>query len=121
MLSARDQFFSATAPTSAGIGLGVEVISELQPPVYNVTTMPLISSNGHVEYKNGGKTPANSPVESQTPKLNGEMRKDNGRFSNLPAREPIDMEFKNLSLTVKLGFRKGELFYNFTKYSKYSL
>ncbi|KAI8119326.1 ATP-binding cassette sub-family G member 1 [Lucilia cuprina] len=107
MLSARDQFFSTTAPSTAAMGLGLEVVSESQPPVYNTTTMPLLTSNGHLDYKNGGRTPANSPVETQAPTLKSEMAKDNGRFSNLPTREPIDMEFKNLSLTVNLGFRRG--------------
>ncbi|KAM7352809.1 ATP-binding cassette sub-family G member 4 isoform 1-T4 [Cochliomyia hominivorax] len=106
MLSARDQFFSGTAPSSAGIGLGVEVVSSPPPPVYKSTTVPLLSSNGHLDYKNGGRTPANSPVETKPPTIKSEMAENNGRFSNLPSREPIDMEFKNLSLTVKLGFKR---------------
>lgn len=115
MSSARDQFFSGTAPSSAAIGLGVEIVSSPPPPVYNTTTMPLLSSsNGHLNLRNGtgGRTPANSPTEPQPPTtIKSEIAKDGGRFSNLPSREPIDMEFKNLSLTVKLGFRKGKLFY----------
>lgn len=106
MLSARDQFLSSTTSSTAGIGLGVEIVSSSQqPPVYSSTTMPLVSSNGHME-KTNGRTPANSPVDTQIPKIKSVT--DNGRFSNLPSRNPIDMEFKNLSLTVKLGFRKGK-------------
>lgn len=109
MLSARDQFFSGTTSSTAAMGLGFEVIAENQSPVYNATTMPLLALNGRHQITNGTRTPANSPIETPAPPvLKSQTAKDNGGFSNLPAREPIDMEFKNLSLTVQLGFRKGK-------------
>ncbi|XP_073824320.1 ATP-binding cassette sub-family G member 4 [Musca autumnalis] len=106
MLSAREQFFANTAPSSgASVGLGIEIVGEMQP-VYNSTTMPLKSANGS---RRESKTPANSPVDTQEPMQNGNTLdgKEMERFSNLPSREPVDMQFNNLSLTVNLGFRKG--------------
>ncbi|XP_061392278.1 ATP-binding cassette sub-family G member 4-like [Musca vetustissima] len=108
MISAREQFFANTGPTSgASVGLGIEIVSEMQP-VYNSTTMPLKAANGNGSRRES-KTPANSPVDTHPPTLNGNTleEKDMGRFSNLPSREPVDMQFNNLSLTVNLGFRKG--------------
>jgi hypothetical protein len=29
-------------------------------------------------------------------------------FSRLPQREPVDMQFENISYTASLGFRKGK-------------
>jgi len=43
------------------------------------------------------------PVEEE------EVHFDTDALNNLPAREPVDMEFRDLSLTVKLGFNRGEL------------
>lgn len=116
MLTARDRFFADATSNTAGIGLGVEIVSDgPSPPVYNPTTMPLGSTNG-LNRNNGngagGKTPANSPLDIQAPKLETNYKllpqKETERFSNLPSREPVDMDFKNLSLTVKLGFRRGK-------------
>lgn len=33
-------------------------------------------------------------------------------FTNLPKREPVDLQFKDITYTVNLGFRKGEFFLN---------
>ncbi|XP_075151469.1 ATP-binding cassette sub-family G member 4 [Haematobia irritans] len=108
MLSAREQFFSNTGPsTAAGVGLGIEVVGELQP-VYNSTTTPMTATNGYGSRRES-KTVVNTSVDTQVPMSNGKSskEKDVGRFSNLPSREPVDMEFNSLSLTVNLGFRKG--------------
>ncbi|XP_059222107.1 ATP-binding cassette sub-family G member 4 [Stomoxys calcitrans] len=107
MLSARDQFYSNAASPAAAVGLGIEVVGEMQP-VYHSTTMPLTATNGY-DSRRESKTTPNSTNDSHVPALNGKSlrEKDMERFSNLPSREPVDMEFNNLSLTVNLGFRKG--------------
>ncbi|XP_005184543.2 ATP-binding cassette sub-family G member 4 [Musca domestica] len=108
MISAREQFFANTAPTSAAsVGLGIEIVGGM-PPVYNSTTMPLKAANGN-DGRRESKTTSNSQTDmhEHTAKVNTLEEKDAGRFSNLPSRDPVDMQFNNLSLTVNLGFRKG--------------
>lgn len=42
---------------------------------------------------------------------NGRHDLENGNgvgFTNLPYREPIDIQFKDISYTVNLGFNKGK-------------
>lgn len=109
MISAREQFFANTAPTSAAsVGLGIEIVGGM-PPVYNSTTMPLKAANGN-DGRRESKTTSNSQTDmhEHTAKVNTLEEKDAGRFSNLPSRDPVDMQFNNLSLTVNLGFRKGK-------------
>lgn len=78
-----------------------------KPPVYNSTTVPFSVQiqNGKSHYQNGNGVNGNGnghlPVE-------GDSDDEDTHFSNLPHREPVDIEFRDLSLTVNLGFRKGE-------------
>uniref|UniRef100_A0A1B0ABB5 ABC transporter domain-containing protein n=1 Tax=Glossina pallidipes TaxID=7398 RepID=A0A1B0ABB5_GLOPL len=123
MLTAREEFFAGITPATATIGVGIELLSnDANPPtqtVYNPTTLPLSTSNGK-SYTNGVHTSLNGSATNHTTQLviktNGHtINKSNDSnddeinpFSNLPCREPVDLEFKNLSLTVNLGFRKGK-------------
>ncbi|ALC39044.1 CG5853 [Drosophila busckii] len=133
MPTARETFFSADGGT-AGIGLGIEIgdtsASQAGRGVYNATTVPMTSASS---WRNGQTnaatkstssvlaTPTSSPaVASKQPPLQAvseaeaegepeeEFNLDLDALSNLPARESVDMEFKELSLTVKLGFNRGE-------------
>ncbi|XP_062142467.1 ATP-binding cassette sub-family G member 4 [Drosophila sulfurigaster albostrigata] len=133
MLSAREQFFNSDGGT-AGIGLGIEVgessTSKAGRGVYNATTEPMTNASS---WGNGGTntatnaapaaiatsnvtaTPTSSQVAAvkQTPlepvdEGEEEVLFDTDALSNLPCRDPVDIEFKELSLTVKLGFNRGE-------------
>lgn len=126
MLSAREQFFSpSTAPASA-LGLGIEVVDQQSTPVYSQTTVPLTSVHG---WRNGGSVFASAPSANGnephkdhqqtkiqpliTNKSNGYTNDSTEKncvepFSNLPSRQPVDIEFKELSLTVQMGFGKGK-------------
>lgn len=42
---------------------------------------------------------------------------DNFGFSNLPYRDPIDLQFKDITYTVNLGFNKGMIISTFIYYS----
>lgn len=120
MLSAREQFFNDGG--TAGIGLGIEIgessTSKAGRGVYNATTVPMTSANS---WRNGqtSSTPTAAPVVAAAkpqaalePVAEAEGEEDvhfnTDALSNLPAREPVDIEFKELSLTVKLGFNRGE-------------
>lgn len=123
MLTAREEFFAGITPATAAIGVGIELLSnDTNPPtqpVYNPTTLPLSTSNGK-SYTNGVHSSLNGSATNHTTQLviktNGHtINKSNDSnddeinpFSNLPCREPVDLEFKSLSLTVNLGFRKGK-------------
>ncbi|XP_064548464.1 ATP-binding cassette sub-family G member 4 isoform X2 [Drosophila montana] len=123
MLSAREQFFNDGG--TAGIGLGIEIgesgTSRAGRGVYNATTVPMTSANS---WRNGqtstatstSTTPTAAPVlaiakqAALEPVAEGEedVHFNTDALSNLPAREPVDIEFKELSLTVNLGFNRGE-------------
>lgn len=82
------------------IGSHMDVIMSSVPaaaPVYNATTIPLSdSSNGKSSGRNSQSTTgADEKFELKS-------------FSNLPERTPVDIQFKDISYTVKAGFRKGE-------------
>lgn len=70
-------------------------------PVYNSTTIPMSSIiNGNSNYTS---IPTNEP--SNRPEDDYVLKP----FSNLPAREPVDIQFKDVSYTVNVGFRQGRL------------
>ncbi|KAH8410018.1 hypothetical protein KR009_004216 [Drosophila setifemur] len=116
MATAREQFLFGSDNGVAGLGLGIEIGEVTSGRVYNTTTVP-VARNGQsspriivpptppqVAYGNGSnasKQPPLEPVEEE------ELHFDTDALNNLPAREPVDMEFKELSLTVSLGFKRG--------------
>ncbi|XP_026844933.1 ATP-binding cassette sub-family G member 4 [Drosophila persimilis] len=128
MPTAREQFFNA-GDGVAGIGLGIEIGEADSGRVYNATTVPMTSAsswrNGQtstatsttfssaptsapsppqVAYSNGAAAIKQPPLESVAEE---EVHFDSDALNNLPAREPVDIEFKELSLTVNLGFNRG--------------
>lgn len=119
MLSAREQFFNSDGGT-AGIGLGIEIgessTSKAGRGVYNATTVAVTKEQA----TNAAATPsATVPrrikpaqlepvVEGGEGEGDEELHFDTDALSNLPPRQPLDIEFKELSLTVKLGFNRGE-------------
>jgi len=126
MATSREQFLFGSDNGVAGLGLGIEIGEVTSGRVYNTTTVPVTNSGGwrhaqssvtpppiptppQVTYTNGSsatasKQPPLEPVEEE------EVHFDTDALNNLPAREPVDMEFRDLSLTVKLGFNRGELY-----------
>lgn len=127
MLSAREQFFNSNEGT-AGIGLGIEIgessTSQAGRGVYNATTVPMTNASSWRKGQtntvaNATPTVSATPASSQVvtvkqaalePVAEGEedVHFDMDALSNLPGRDPVDIEFKDLSLTVKLGFNRGE-------------
>lgn len=126
MLSAREQFFAPSTLPASALGLGIEVVDQRSTTVYSPTTVPLTSVHG---WRNGGSVFASAPSRngnkahsdqqlSQLQSLmanssngctNGSKNKNSDEpFSNLPSRLPVDIEFKELSLTVQMGFGKGK-------------
>uniref|UniRef100_A0AAG5D8G3 ABC transporter domain-containing protein n=1 Tax=Anopheles atroparvus TaxID=41427 RepID=A0AAG5D8G3_ANOAO len=86
-------------------GIALANLSEAHSaPVYNQTTVPLNRKDSRnmeqaVIRNNTGNNayPSNHDIE-------GHVRP----FQNLPAREPVDIQFKDVSYCVSLGFRKGQ-------------
>ncbi|XP_053665541.1 ATP-binding cassette subfamily G member 4-like [Anopheles marshallii] len=85
-------------------GIALANLSEVQSsPVYNQTTVPLNRKDSRnmdqaVIRNNTAHTfPSNHDIE-------GHIRP----FQNLPPREPVDIQFKDVSYCVSLGFRKGQ-------------
>ena len=80
------------------IAMSVTPAAADAPPVYNPTTIPLhdLSSNGNGSSTNG-KHEMSSMQEKEKLKT----------FSNLPERTPVDIQFKDITYTVNVGFRKG--------------
>ncbi|XP_016979097.1 ATP-binding cassette sub-family G member 4 [Drosophila rhopaloa] len=122
MATSREQFLFGNDNGVAGLGLGIEIGEVNSSRVYNTTTVPVNSTGGwrngqssttssatptsaptppQVAYSNGSKQPPLEPVVEE------EVHFDTDALNNLPAREPVDMEFRELSLTVKLGFNRG--------------
>jgi len=123
MATPREQFLFGSDNGVAGLGLGIEIGEVTSSRVYNSTTVPVGNSGGwrnaqssvtpppiptppQVNYTNGNAPSKQPPLE---PVVEEEVHFDTDALNNLPAREPVDMEFKELSLTVKLGFNRGEL------------
>ncbi|KAH8287869.1 hypothetical protein KR018_003602 [Drosophila ironensis] len=118
MATAREQFLFGGDNGVAGLGLGIEIGEVTPSRVYNPTTEPvrpvqhaaLITSPSlptppQVGYSNGATASNQPPLE---PVEEEEVHFDTDALNNLPAREPVDMEFKELSLTVNLGFKRGD-------------
>lgn len=126
MATTREQFLFGNESGVAGLGLGIEIGEAPNSRVYNATTEPVSSAGGR---RNGQPsttttvTPTSAPTPPQAGYSNGstatkqpplepveeeEVHFDTDALNNLPAREPVDMEFKELSLTVKLGFKRGK-------------
>lgn len=84
-----------------------------EKPVYNTTTVPISNGKHHNGVMNGVTNGSNGnghhPVEEDS---DSDMNLDT-HLTNLPHRDPVDMEFKDLSLTVNLGFRKGWFSFTF--------
>ncbi|XP_017095715.2 ATP-binding cassette sub-family G member 4 [Drosophila bipectinata] len=125
MATTREQFLFGNESGVAGLGLGIEIGEAPNSRVYNATTEPVSSAGGR---RNGQPsttttvTPTSAPTPPQAWYSNGstasnqpplepveeeEVHFDTDALNNLPAREPVDMEFKELSLTVNLGFKRG--------------
>ncbi|KAH8334078.1 hypothetical protein KR059_006478 [Drosophila kikkawai] len=112
MATAREQFLFGSDNGVAGLGLGIEIGEVTPSRVYNTTTVPVTSAGG---WRNGQSSTTTSAVNGSTtskqpplePVEEEEVHFDIDALNNLPAREPVDMEFKELSLTVKLGFNRG--------------
>lgn len=74
--------------------------------VYKSTTVPINNNRGEVLKNDRSQSTNNRDGSGE----NGVHRQP--QFSNLPSREPIDLQFKDVAYTVNLGFRKGMNFYN---------
>ncbi|EAA45250.4 ATP-binding cassette sub-family G member 4 [Anopheles arabiensis] len=80
-------------------GIALANLSEVQSgPVYNQTTVPL--------NRKDSRNMDQAVIRNNTANAvsNHELRP----FQNLPAREPVDIQFKDVSYCVSLGFRKGQ-------------
>lgn len=88
--------------TRADIALGALSISQ-DKPVYNSTTIPIThgsqQDNVIINNKRVDITPKEKFVKSK-----GDQR----ILTSLEAKDPVDIEFRDLSYTVKVGFRKAE-------------
>jgi len=90
------EVISADARTSV---LGSLSTPNLPSSVYNTTTYEL-------EKRNGATLPWNRSVTPKT--LLAEDELELRPFHNLPPRDPIDMQFKDVSYFVKSGFKRGK-------------
>lgn len=93
--------------TQAQIALSVlSSVDNRDDKVYRSTTVPINNNRGEL-LKND---------RSQSSNYRGDENGENGvykqpQFSNLPSREPIDLQFKDIVYTVNMGFRKGKNFF----------
>lgn len=85
-------------------GIALSNLSEVQSaPVYNQTTVPLNRKDSRnmdqavIRNNTANTYPSNHDIE-------GHIRP----FQNLPPREAVDLQFKDVSYCVSLGFRKGQ-------------
>ncbi|KAL5279573.1 hypothetical protein ACFFRR_003894 [Megaselia abdita] len=82
-----------------------------KPPVYGLTTEQIPTQNGKsAHHQNGVSNWVNGnghPPVTVDEDSDSDFILDT-HLENLPHREPVDIEFKDLSLTVNLGFRKGD-------------
>lgn len=88
-------------------GIALANLSEAQSaPVYNQTTVPLNRKDSRNMDQavirnntgNGNTFTSNHDIEGHAVRP----------FQNLPPREPVDIQFKDVSYVVDLGFRKGQ-------------
>lgn len=63
--------------------------------IYQATTMP-INKNVQTEYRTTRRLTSNDETLQLKP------------FQNLPSRDPIDIQFKDVSYYVNQGWKKGE-------------
>lgn len=88
--------------SQAQIGLtALSSVDRSDEKVYRSTTIPINNNRGEL-LKN----------DRSQPNHNWDGNGENGvhrlpQFSNLPSREPIDLQFKDVVYTVNMGFRKG--------------
>jgi hypothetical protein len=78
-------------------GLAMATINDSNEPVYKSTTVPIERKKSNVDRNPSLKNNFTSDLELQI-----------RPFQNLPAREPVDIQFKDVTYTVSVGFRKGE-------------
>ncbi|XP_050077230.1 ATP-binding cassette sub-family G member 4 [Anopheles maculipalpis] len=85
-------------------GIALANLTEVQSaPVYNQTTVPLNRKDSRnmdqavIRNNTTNTHPSNHDIE-------GHIRP----FQNLPPREAVDLQFKDVSYCVSLGFRKGQ-------------
>lgn len=69
--------------------------------VYKSTTVPINNNRGEVLKNDRSQSSNNRDGDGE----NGVHRQP--QFSNLPSREPIDLQFKDVAYSVNMGFRKG--------------
>ncbi|XP_055589007.1 ATP-binding cassette sub-family G member 1-like [Uranotaenia lowii] len=85
-------------------------------PVYNSTTVPLnrkdsrnldhvINNTGHHNHNGNSNSNGTGPYQSHN---DIEMSHQVRPFQNLPPCEPVDIQFKDVSYCVSMGFRKGQ-------------
>lgn len=67
--------------------------------VYKQTTYPIENQNGIPWLQPADNSQNLSPTEDEL-----ELRP----FNNLPPRDPVDIQFKDVSYYVKTGFRRGK-------------
>lgn len=88
--------------SQAQIGLtALSSVDRSDEKVYRSTTIPINNNRGELL-----KNDRSQPIH------NWDGNGENGvhrlpQFSNLPSREPIDLQFKDVVYTVNMGFRKG--------------
>ncbi|GAB0089083.1 ATP-binding cassette sub-family G member 4 [Sergentomyia squamirostris] len=74
------------------------------PPVYKSTTVPFEKGNA----QNGTVEHSPDARDTGSPLINSEDTMELRAFSNLPSREPVDIQFKDVTYSVNVGFRKGK-------------
>ena len=77
-------------------GLAIATLNDHNEPVYKSTTVPIERKISTAEKNPGLKNNFTSDPELHV-----------RPFQNLPAREPVDIQFKDVTYTVNVGFRKG--------------
>lgn len=118
--------FHNEARTHIALAASVSSSDEQQQrPVYASTTIPIITNkdnkDNHRRQPSLAVTAAAPTTNQQQQPLNGNHatvtdeimdNNDNGykfqHFRSLPSREPLDIQFKNISYTVKMGFNTGK-------------
>lgn len=85
-------------------------------PVYGSTTVPINNNKELTNHRRPSQQPLVGVTVLGAPNTNGidEIidNNDNGyqfqHFRSLPSREPLDIQFKDVSYTVNVGYFKGE-------------
>ena len=93
--------------TRSQIALATIQTANDDKPVYMSTTVPInnnINGNGIRPHKDDSFEPNNSDENDYDYQFKN--------FTSLPSRQPLDIQFKDVSYTVDLGFYKGLCFYS---------